>query len=175
MQQGHPFYLRRIFAFCVDLTAILFLSLAFILAVDLYLNFITTNLIPLAPKMRLQLQIVISIYQLSLIPITMLLYFTLSLYISNGQTWGKLLMGQRIESKHETLSLKSCFLRSIAYSICVLSCGFFFIANFLREDGLGLADYLSQSYSNSVTENSAKVITLPTKSQSDSQQWDQAA
>jgi uncharacterized RDD family membrane protein YckC len=74
-------------------------------------------------------------------------YMALSLWYSNGFTYGKYLLKLKVvhENGQEVWSLGQAFLRAIAYQVSYLIFGLGFALSFIRKDKKALHDLLSKS------------------------------
>ena len=78
--------------------------------------------------------------------IWLVLYFTLSVYLSNGQTLGKKICRIKIVSLvHERISLWHSFERAIGYGASALEFGFGFLQYFIRSDKRTIHDRIAET------------------------------
>jgi len=76
----------------------------------------------------------------------LVLYFTLSVYFSNGRTIGKKIFGIRIVSLvHEHISLWHSLERALGYGASALEAGFGFIQYFIRADRRTVHDRIAET------------------------------
>ncbi len=140
---------KRVYAFIIDLFVI---SLIGQLMVNSFEEYVQLHLFGLAGKTQWNILNHTSHHHLRFVlnSINLFGYFFLSLYLSSGQTFGKLLMGLRIVNRRQVLkplTMKDALLRTTAYYInYTLFCLPFFIS-FFRRDKSGLPDMLSATYS----------------------------
>tara|TARA_R110002072_G_scaffold64203_1_gene159031 strand:- start:3152 stop:3745 length:594 start_codon:yes stop_codon:yes gene_type:complete len=75
-------------------------------------------------------------------------YFLATLYMAEGKTLGKHIMGLRVRS-HEgnpyELSFMEAFMRTVGYTTCYASALTFFMISLVRRDGRGIPDFFSQT------------------------------
>ncbi|MDA9189622.1 RDD family protein [bacterium] len=103
------------------------------------------------------------------------MYFTLSLFLSNGKTLGKFLFKIQVKTKgRERIDFTTCFLRSLTYLVMTLSSGFLlFVIPFCTKDQRGLPDYFSKSRVSTETDplkTKAQVFELEFQS-TESKDW----
>lgn len=78
--------------------------------------------------------------------IWLVIYFTSSVFLSNGSTLGKWIFGIRILSlQHERISLWHSFERALGYSASALEAGFGFFQYFLRKDRRTVHDRIAET------------------------------
>jgi len=169
-----PIIYRRVFAFTIDLIAVDSLRHAFFVG---HAIFVKTYFSFLTPKNKDQL--LYNVFKIDFIVfiLVFMAYFTVSTYLSQGKTLGKLLMKLKVVNypdlrmaQSENLKMHyqtkdttflQCFLRSLGQLISYLSLGALFFINFLRKDHRGLADFLSDSEVVNTQEALALVIYCP--------------
>jgi uncharacterized RDD family membrane protein YckC len=71
-------------------------------------------------------------------------YFSLSYYLADGQSLGKMIFRLRVQNKnHEAPNLIQSILRPFGQILCLASNCTFFLIPFLRKDSLGITDWIS--------------------------------
>jgi uncharacterized RDD family membrane protein YckC len=142
---------RRIYSFLVDFSSICVLSAAINTSYAIFINEFLFNL-----KMSAKTGLITNTFwlQASIFILTYTTYFLYSLFILDGQTFGKKIFKLTTVSDdyfhNETddsndITLKQSFQRTAGYLACYLSFGTFFIFSMMSEDKRGLPDYLSSS------------------------------
>jgi uncharacterized RDD family membrane protein YckC len=133
-------FTRRALALFIDVIAAALsfaLVAVFIMKLD---NWIGTNL--LKPDLHIEFSFYENWYSL----IWLVLYFTLSVYLSNGRTLGKKLLRLRIISQvHERISLFHSFERALGYGASALEAGFGFFQYFIRPDRRTIHDRIAET------------------------------
>lgn len=135
---------KRIYAFGLDLTVINFFKL---LLYSVYLEYVRTYFFQFPRSLRDSLE---SNLQKLDTPVTILLfvtYFMLSYYLASGKTIGKFVFGLRVvvNATKNKMSLSQSLRRSFGSLLCYMSLGLFYVFNFLRNDGKGVADFFSKT------------------------------
>ncbi|MBT3982949.1 MAG: RDD family protein [Bacteriovoracaceae bacterium] len=136
---------KRVYAFYVDMIAVLVLKKSLILS---YISFMKVFFFQVDPKSQFTMLKNIGSLESYLFWAVSFSYFFLTMFLGEGKTLGKLIFGQRVVARNEEAptALQAC-LRTYGYLICMLSGGLLFIIPALRSDGLGVADFLSGTYS----------------------------
>jgi uncharacterized RDD family membrane protein YckC len=70
-------------------------------------------------------------------------YFSIFYFVTNGKTFGKMLVGLTVHSSSEEMTLIESMKRSIAYIICAMTGSFLFAIPYFRKDKRSLADIFS--------------------------------
>ncbi len=141
---------RRIYSFIVDFTSILLINTCIQTAYAVSINEFLYS-VNLQARMDLFSQSLP--FQVGVFLLTYCAYFFYSLYVMDGQTFGKKVFKLHAvkdsyifnESESETLSLTDSFRRTMGYLGCYLSFGSFFVFSMMSEDKRGLPDYFSSS------------------------------
>lgn len=136
---------KRCFAFTVDLMFIIMINRAIMFT---YMNFIRTFFLHI--PYHAQSNLVEGLPQIHLTTLLAVFfgYFTISYYMGEGQTPGKLLFGLRIYSKRKNsikLNLQESILRTMGYFLCYITGFVFFLIPFLRRDQKGIPDWFSRT------------------------------
>jgi len=133
----------RLNAFCFDvvLVALLVQGINFT-----YINFLKTffYLIPSS----IQRELITKMGDVTLINsfIIYFSYFTLSYYLSEGQTLGKMVFRLKIQNKNnEAPTLWQSFLRPLMQVVCIASNFTLFLIPLVRKDLCGITDWISQT------------------------------
>jgi uncharacterized RDD family membrane protein YckC len=85
-------------------------------------------------------------------------YFSIFYFVTNGRTFGKMLLGLSVKSAHEEMTLNEAMIRSFSYFVCAMTGSFLFCLPFLRKDKRSLADILSKT--NVVSDDEKVVVEL---------------
>lgn len=140
---------RRIYSFMVDFSSILVMSAAIQTS---YVMFVNEFLYSLKLQAKSTLILENSPAQFSVFLLSFTAYFLYSLYIMDGQTFGKKVFKLRAvkddflfdeEVTEGSISLRESFRRTMGYLACYMSFGAFFIFSIMSEDKRGLPDYFS--------------------------------
>lgn len=134
---------QRIYAFSIDLFAILALNKVMTLIYMWYLKKFSWPLFRAfsdSPQLVQETEII----TLFLLYIN---YFFVSLYLSQGKTLGKTLIGLKIVDKESPgkIGLTQSFLRSFGYTLCYLGGLVLFTLPFLNRKQKGVPDWLSHT------------------------------
>ena len=130
-------------------------SMLKIIMISTYLSFIKTYFSKLPQRMLSEFIYGLSFIDVSITTILFIGYFTLSYYLLNGQTVGKILFNLKVVPNHffkyphhmeiKKMGLWSSLQRAVGTFLCYMSLGTLYYVNFLRKDGRGIADFLSHS------------------------------
>ncbi len=140
---------RRIYSFMVDFSSILVLSAAIQTS---YVMFVNEFLYSLKFQAKSSLILENSPVQFSVFLLSFTAYFLYSLYVMDGQTFGKKIFNLRAikddfifdeDVESECITLRESFRRTMGYLACYMSFGAFFIFSIMSEDKRGLPDYFS--------------------------------
>ena len=131
---------RRFYAYLID---IFLVTLGTNLLLMTYLNFMDGHFHFLAPSLGKNLPKIGLFCQY----LTFVGYFSLSLYISEGKTIGKLLMGLRVvgSKKESPLHLHQCFIRALGALFSTIFIMLPYFLAFLRKDERGFHDLLGNT------------------------------
>jgi uncharacterized RDD family membrane protein YckC len=78
--------------------------------------------------------------------VVLVIYFSLALYIGNGQTIGKKIMGTRVISlTHRKVTLWQATERALGYGASFLEAGFGFLQYFINRNGQCVHDRIAQT------------------------------
>ena len=131
---------RRAFALLIDFMVAGIAFVPVILLVDRLGHW--TGLYKIGSDVHIEISFFENWYSL----IWLCLYFTLSVYFSNGKTIGKKLFRIRILSTvHERLSLWHSFERALGYGASALEAGFGFFQYFIRPDRRTIHDRIAET------------------------------
>lgn len=145
LTKKHKSYLLkyRTYAFTLDLFVITLLNKVIIQSYGLYLKTVFFHY-----SQTKQLQILAGIDQVFLGTLTLLFasYFTLSYYLGQGQTPGKIVFGIKIvDQRYQSPGLVTSFARTLGYAVCYMTGLFLFALPYLTKKGIGFQDWLSQT------------------------------
>lgn len=134
----------RTIAFGFDVFAILLLRK---IAFNSYLLFLRPVLSNLPGKARAELLNGLGSLDILVSTLLFVAYFAISLYISNGRTIGKMIMGLRVHPNKlgTPIELKQSLLRAVGYFIGYIPMCLLLTIPYFRKDGMGLPDFLSSS------------------------------
>jgi uncharacterized RDD family membrane protein YckC len=133
-------FTRRAIALLIDFIAagILFV----LLAVGFILFSQLTGLFSLDPQLNIDFRFFGNWYSV----VWLVIYFTLTVYFTNGQTVGKKLCRIRVVSLvHKRLNLWHAFERAIGYGASTLEFGFGFFQYFIRPDRRTIHDRIAET------------------------------
>jgi uncharacterized RDD family membrane protein YckC len=142
---------RRIYSFLVDFSAIMVINTAIHTS---YALFVSEFFQVLNIKVKAQLLMGNFGLQAGIFLMAYMTYFFYSMFILNGQTFGKMFFKLHTiddnyifeeDSKQYYLGARQAFRRAFGYLTCYLSFGSFFIFSILSEDKRGIPDYFSNS------------------------------
>lgn len=135
---------QRIYAFSIDLFAIL--SLNKILTVT-YMGYLREFAWPMYRTFSDGHHLVQEAEILTML-ILYTNYFLVSLYLSQGKTLGKTLIGIRVvgEESMGQISLRQSFMRSLGYTLCYMGGLLLFALPFLNRKNKGVPDWLSHTH-----------------------------
>jgi uncharacterized RDD family membrane protein YckC len=140
---------RRIYSFMVDFSSILVISAAIQTS---YIMFVNEFLYSLKFQAKSALILENSPVQFSVFLLSFTAYFLYSLYVMDGQTFGKKVFNLRAikddflfdeEVEDGEITLRDSFRRTMGYLACYMSFGAFFLFSIMSEDKRGLPDYFS--------------------------------
>ncbi len=90
----------------------------------------------------------------------MFAYFSLFYFVTNGKTFGKMLLGLRVVSLQGEITLVEAMKRSISHIFCAMTGSILFALPFMRKDDKSLADIISKTYV--ISDNDKiKLLVLP--------------
>jgi uncharacterized RDD family membrane protein YckC len=171
---------KRIWAFSVDLIAIVIMQRLLILS---FANFLRTFFYQLPYNSQFNLQTNMTQIHLSTLAMVFVGYFFLSYYLGEGKTPGKMLFGLRVYPDHRVshdrhhLGFMECLSRSVSYLFCYLLGSILFLMPFLRVDARGVPDFLSgtsvydeEEYKAYLKAHQEEQLTLFTTDKDDDQQ-----
>ncbi len=153
----------RTYAFTIDLFAITLLNKAIINSYGMYLKTVFFHYTE-----SKQLEILAGVDQvfLSVLLLLFISYFSLSYYLGQGQTPGKIICGIKIvDSNYKNPGLLMSIGRTLGYLTCYATGLFLFALPYFTKKGFGLQDWISKSMvvrNNSLLEPVAEVIPIPT-------------
>ncbi|MCK4942106.1 MAG: RDD family protein, partial [Candidatus Aminicenantes bacterium] len=133
-------FTRRVIALLIDflVAGIMFI----LLAVGIIFIVQLTGLVKLDPDLNIDFRFFGNWYS----AIWLVLYFTLSVYLSNGRTIGKRLCRIRVMSLvHDRVGLWHAFERAIGYGASTLEFGFGFFQYFIRSDRRTIHDRIAET------------------------------
>ena len=138
------FLIKRVVAFFVDYILINILSIGFFLSYNNFISQLLTDF-PISIKQNVFGEMGLA-HKISF-PVIFITYFSIALFWSNGQTFGKLLTGLKVMNEgQKDLDLLTSFKRAIVYYFCV-STGFLLMAiPFITKSKKGIPDWISFSY-----------------------------
>lgn len=137
-----PLLKKRINAFTIDLFIIVAINY-FLMAS--FTNFLKVAFFHFPLKMQFVLINKFKYFNsLSMMSI-LFAYFSIFYFTTNGQSMGKMLMGLRVRSNSDELTLKESMIRAFSYVTCVWMASIPFLISFFRKDQLGLACLLSKT------------------------------
>lgn len=135
---------QRIYAFSIDLFAILSLNKVLTLTYMAYLEQFAW------PMYRTLSDGEHLIQEAEILTLLILYssYFLASLYLSQGKTLGKTLIGLRVVGDESLgqISIKQCFMRSLGYTLCYMGGLLLFALPFLNRKNKGVPDWLSHTH-----------------------------
>ena len=140
--------IRRMMSFSFDLMMIFILKISFILSLS---GFVKTFFFQLHNSAQEELIHHLQNFDVSLTFLIYWGYFSLSMYLGEGKTVGKIFFKLTVVPRNAfqenqfSLSFWSCQKRTLGYLLAYLSAGLLFFINFTRKDQKGLPDLLSQS------------------------------
>lgn len=133
---------KRVQAFTIDMFIIVLANYALITS---YTQFIKTVFFHFPLKAQLffvqKLNTINSVTLLSL----MFSYFSIFYFSTNGKTFGKMLLGLKVKSSHDEMTLPEAMKRSISYIVCAMTGSFLFYLPYIRKDNKSLADLFSKT------------------------------
>jgi uncharacterized RDD family membrane protein YckC len=131
---------KRVQAFTADMFIIILTNFALMTS---FTQFIKTVFFHFPFKAQLflvhKLNMINSVTLLSI----MFSYFSIFYFVTNGKTFGKMLVGLTVHSSSEEMTLIESMKRSIAYIICAMTGSFLFAIPYFRKDKRSLADIFS--------------------------------
>ena len=133
---------KRTYGFLIDLFLILMIQKSITFTFN---NFFNTFFYHLPNEIQAQLIKGIDSSNLLILLIVFWGYFILSYYLGNGQTPGKMIVGLKIQSDTNELSLSQCTMRTLGYFICYVTCCILFIIPFLTKNQNGIPDWISNT------------------------------
>jgi uncharacterized RDD family membrane protein YckC len=144
-------FFKRMGAFFIDLITISFLHSTLFAA---YRVFVDSHLYFLTSSSKDNLVESVQMIEIPILFLVFLTYFTLTLYIYQGKTLGKMIM--KISTIHQDflqeygelnymLSFQQCYRRALAYAFCYLSVGTLFAVSYFTKGQRGLPDFMAQS------------------------------
>jgi len=134
---------KRFYAFYIDLVAITFLQRFMVYSFEKGIK----NLFPTMGH-QIKSMLLENTWQLTLstLCLTYFSYFALSLFLGEGRTFGKSLLGLRVYSiENTTPDLLESLQRTLVYTGCYLLGSFLLLIPFLRKDAIGLPDMISHT------------------------------
>lgn len=134
----------RIYAFSIDLFAILALNKVLTL---IYMTYLKQFAWPMYRTLSDGQHLVQEAEVLTLL-ILYTSYFFASLYLSQGKTLGKTFTGLRVvgEESLGQIGLKQSFMRSLGYTLCYIGGLLLFALPFLNRKNKGVPDWLSHTH-----------------------------
>jgi uncharacterized RDD family membrane protein YckC len=133
---------KRVQAFTADMFIIVLSNYALIAA---FTQFVKTVFFHFPFKAQLflihKLNTINSVTLLSL----MFSYFSVFYFVTNGKTFGKMLLGIKVQSENNEMTLVEAMKRSFSYIFCAMTGSFLFALPYLRKDHRSLADIFSKT------------------------------
>lgn len=133
---------KRVQAFTADMFIIVLSNYALMTA---FTQFVKTVFFHFPFKAQLflihKLNTIHSVTLLSL----MFSYFSVFYFVTNGKTFGKMLLGLKVQSENEEMTLTESMKRSITYIFCSMTGSFLFSLPYFRKDHRSLADIISNT------------------------------
>jgi len=152
---------KRFFAFLIDWLFVILFYFVIIFIFSLFnvndwkINVVSIFDVEIETNLHSSLLILLLKIFFGILPV---LYFTLSLYISQGLTVGKFLLRVKVVSLcHERLGLWHCFERSLGYFTSALESGFGFIQAIWNPNRMALHDKIGETIVISVPPRKAKL------------------
>lgn len=142
---------KRVQAFTVDMFVIILANYTLMTSVTQFIKTVFFHF-PFKAQLFLinKLNTINSVTLLSL----MFSYFSIFYFVTNGKTFGKMLLGLRVKSSSEEMTLPEAMKRSLSYIVCAMTGSFLFSLPYFRKDQKSLADIFSKT---SVTLDEEKV------------------
>lgn len=133
---------KRVQAFTVDMFVIVLANYALMTS---FTQFIKTVFFHFSFKTQFffihKLNTINSVTILSL----MFSYFSIFYFVTNGKTFGKMLVGLKVKSASEEMTLPEAMKRSFSYIVCAMTGSFLFTIPYFRKDQKSLADIFSKT------------------------------
>jgi uncharacterized RDD family membrane protein YckC len=142
---------RRIYSFLVDFSTIMVINTAIHTSYALFVSEFYSAL-----NIKVKSQLIMGNFgiQAGVFLMAYMTYFFYSMFVLNGQTFGKMFFKLHTiddnyifeeDSNEYVLGARQAFRRSFGYLTCYLSFGSFFVFSLLSEDKRGIPDYFSNS------------------------------
>lgn len=137
-----PLLKKRVNAFTLDLFIVVAMNYFFMAAFTDFLKIVFFHF-PITTQLFLvhKFKFVHSISTLSI----MFAYFSIFYFTTNGQTMGKMVLGLKVTSKNQELTLKESMIRAASYIGCVWFASLPFLVSFFRKDQKGVACIFSNT------------------------------
>lgn len=137
-----PLLKKRVNAFTLDLFIVVAMNYFFMAAFTDFLKIVFFHF-PITTQLFLvhKFKFVHSISTLSI----MFAYFSIFYFTTNGQTMGKMVLGLRVKSQGNELTLKESMMRAASYIGCVWFASLPFLVSFFRKDQKGVACLFSNT------------------------------
>ena len=133
---------KRVQAFTADMFIIVLTNYALITAFSEFVKTVFFHF-PFRAQLFLiqKLNTINSVTLLSL----MFSYFSIFYFVTNGKTFGKMLLGLKVQSTNEEMTLTEAMKRSFSYIVCAMTGSFLFSLPYFRKDHRSLADIISKT------------------------------
>lgn len=133
---------KRVQAFTADMFIIVVTNYALTTAFTRFLKTVFFHF-PIKTQLFLihKFNMINSVTQLSI----MFSYFSIFYFVTNGKTFGKMLLGLSVQSPAGEMTLFESMKRSFSYILCAMTGSFLFALPFLRKDQRSLADIISKT------------------------------
>jgi uncharacterized RDD family membrane protein YckC len=154
---------KRVQAFTIDMFVIILTNYALITSFTQFLKTIFFHL-----PTRSQLFLISKFNMMNSISLLsiMFAYFSLFYFVTNGKTFGKMLVGLRVVSPKGEITLVEAMKRSISHIFCAMTGSILFALPFMRKDDKSLADLFSKTYVISDSDK-IKLLVQPESSKED--------
>lgn len=148
---------KRVQAFTIDMMIIVVTNYALVKSFTHFLRVVFFHL-PITSQMFLikKFNMFNSISILSIA----FAYFSIFLYVTNGKTFGKMILGLTVKSENGEITLPEAMKRSFTYIACAMLGSVLFALPFIRKDQKSLADIISKTTVVSDYEEIAAVVVV---------------
>ncbi len=133
---------KRVIAFLIDLSLVKYINQGFTLSWEAFLK----SFFILPPEIVQKIDQLSKSLSLLTLPLIFLSYFTITLFLGDGKTFGKALCRIKIKEVNGSApNFTNCLFRSFAYCLCFFIGPFLFLIPFFTKDGKGIQDWVSNT------------------------------
>lgn len=133
---------KRVVAFFIDLSLIKYINYGFTLSWEAFLK----SFFILPPEITKKIDHFSNSLSVLILPFIFLSYFTITLFLGNGKTFGKALCQIKVRGANgRAPNFINCLFRTFAYCLCFFIGPFLFLIPFFTKDGKGIQDWISDT------------------------------